>query len=225
MISIIIPSLGRAEQLCNCLRELEQSVRDSEANYEVIIILDEVDPESQDKAKNYIINISKRPDTYTISTLKGSPTAIEKWNHGARKSIGEWLVLAADDLHWTYDWMKASLATDNKGFLALRDTYNSAKAFEPHYMSTREWLKKNQGGVLAVPHYTHWGPDLEIAMRARNLGHYQVSNAILPHTHWIWGTAIKDNTYKRAEETHKKDLLLFEERMKKNFPDDFENVL
>ncbi len=217
MISIIIPTLDRPQKLVKSLEKLKNTTRTHET--EVIIIVDE-----EDKATQAILKDNSLAKNGCF-IVPGHPSPVSKWNFGAKQSKGEWLVLGSDDIDWSHEWLTLSLSTPNAGFLALRDFPNSDKFYEPHYMATREWLKKNQGGVLCVPHYKHWGLDLEVAMRAHRTFTYRVSRAVLPHLHYLWGMAVNDSTYNRALPHQLIDLELYKQREKDGFLDDYEGYL
>jgi len=219
VISIILPTLNRADQLVRNLRILRENSR---TTLEIVVILDKEDTESKYKLLAYFNEEVK--EYFIVKIMEGHPSPVEKWNEGAKLSSGEWLMLGADDVEWTPAWDDISLKTfPNKGFLALRDFADSKKVFEPHFMATRQWLKMYNGGVLAIPHYKHWYLDLEIALRAGK--HYEVSQAVLPHKHVIWGTAPNDKTYKRAKPYYEIDSQIFDDRRKRGFPNDFESYL
>ena len=225
MISIIIPTLNRPYQLINSLVKLEATTEG--IPIEIVVIVDEGDEITLENVKTFCEwSITARKNiTHILQVVKGSPSPVEKWNSGAMRSSGEWLVLGADDLDWSPGWLRKSLDTSNKGFLALRDFNLSEKNFEPHYMATREWLKEFNGGVLTIPWYMHWGCDLEIARRAQRAGHYVVSAAILPHEHYLWNLAPNDTTYEKAKPHLRSDLDKFNERELKGFPDDFDPII
>lgn len=220
MISVIIPSLDRPHKLIPVLNDLKLNSR---LLVEAIVVLDEEDIASKNAVCNYGASGVSIP--LTVRVLKGHPTPIEKWNHGAKHSTGSWIMLAADDIEFTRNWDQISFDTPNKGFLAFRDTPESRKNFEPHYMATREWLRMYNGGVLATPHYRHWCPDVEIADRAKAQGHYKVSNAIIPHKHYLFGTATKDSTYEKGQVHYMNDLQLLKRRQEQGYLDDFESYL
>jgi len=226
MISIIIPTLNRPYQLINSLDKLEETTEG--IPIEIVVIADEGDIKTITACKDYFQERAARRDNqnnYILQVVKGSPTSVEKWNSGAMRSSGEWLVLGADDLDWSFGWLRKSLDTPNKGFLALQDFDLSEKNFEPHYMATRAWLKEFNGGVLTIPWYKYWGPDLEIAKRAQRAGHYVVSAAVVPHKHYLWNLTSNDSTYKKAKPYLKTDLDKFNERELKGFPNDFDPII
>lgn len=224
-ISIVIPTLNRAEQLRNVLLQL---VATTKGACETIVI---VDAEDYDSVK-VCADIATAPNVFTLRciSMEGSPTAVEKWNEGAKKSSYKhldetWLMLAADDIIFPRGWLEDAIASENKGFLAFRDTEGSKKFFEPHYMATVKWLKDYNGGVLAIPLYTHWGLDVETAARARNSNTYCVATPIIKHNHWIFNTAPQDSTYVRGSRSHARDIELFNSRRIDKFPNNFRGYL
>ena len=221
MISVILPTLDRSERLIKCLESLN---RNSTGEIETVLIIDESDYKTRDA----VIAFAKTPSfakPITLRVMAGHPTAMEKWNHGAAYAAHEWLMLAADDIFFTPEWDKKSLETLNNGFLALRDNPMSIKEFEPHYMATKTWLRNHNGRVLACPHYKQWGPDVEIADRAKLIGDYKVSEAVIPHFHVYFHTAFNDATYERGRVHWESDLRLLQKRKAAGYPNDFEGCL
>jgi len=187
---------------------------------EVVTVIDREDEATLER----VIQFS--PFSPNIVTVDGHPDPVFKWNEGAKVARGNWLMLGADDLLWTRNWIAESLNTEgHHGFLAFRDNPRSDKAYEPHYMATRDWLKKYNGGVLCIPHYKHWYIDVEIASRALRAGHYKVSRAILPHKHYLFGTAPVDSTYDKAKPYYSDDCKIYAQRLEQCFPNDFESYL
>lgn len=214
-VSIILPSLNRSAKLIATILNLIYTTKDYK-DVEIITILDDDDLTSKS-----IMDKNKYP--YIVSPPNSFPTY--KWNYGALNSSGHWIYQCSDDILHPSNWLEKCLNTPNSGFLAINDG-KIGKQFEPFYMATRDWLIENQHGVLAVPHYRHWGNDMEIAARARRLGHYQLAHGVVfEHLHFIYHKAKKDSTYARAEKFYKKDIDLFNERAELGFPDDFDGVL
>lgn len=213
-LSIILPSLNRPAKLIATILNLLYTTKNNDI--EIITVLDSNDLTSQSI-------MSKNNYPYIISPPESSP--IYKWNFGAMNSKGKWIYQCSDDILHPDNWLNKCFDTPNHGFLAINDG-RIGKSFEPFYMATRDWLIENQHGVLAVPHYRHWGNDMEIAARARRIGHYQLAHGVIfEHLHFIFGKAKKDSTYARAEKFYKKDIDLFNEREALGFPDDFNGVL
>lgn len=211
-VSIILPSLNRSARLSKALLNLRASTHNVDT--ELVIVLDEDDITSQSTLTR---------DGYRFILTPPRSTPIFKWNFGAAFSNGEWLYQCSDDIHHPDNWLKRALATPNHGFLALSD--GLIRPFSPFYMAKRDWLKRFQNGTLAVPHYKHWGNDVEIAERARRIGHYVVAEGVkLTHLHYLYGKARRDSTYKLAEINYQDDLDLLAKRRALGFPDDFKPV-
>ena len=216
-VSIILPSLDRPNRLLATLKNLKYTTSNlTKHEIETVIILDEDDLTSQTL-------MNRNGYSFIISPPNSTP--IYKWNFGAQNSSGQWIYQCSDDIVHPINWLDQALETPNLGFLAINDG-KIGKNFEPFYLATRDWLIENQNGVLAVPHYRHWGNDLEIAGRARRLSHYRTALGVtLDHMHYLFNKAKKDSTYKKAEKFYSRDLELFRKRESLNFPNDFEGVL
>lgn len=227
-VSIILPTLNRSSQLRKVLNRLVDTT--TKGVTETIVI---VDAEDYDSVK-VCADVATHPENSDFHlrciSMEGSPFGVEKWNEGAKRGtynhIGStWLALVADDLEFPDNWLADSLECENEGFLAFRDTEGSCKFYEPHYMATVDWLKKYNGGVLAVPHYKHWGIDVEIASKARTSGTYRVAKAVLKHNHVLNSGAMTDSTYEKGETFHVRDMEMFNLRRIDNFPNNFKGYL
>jgi glycosyltransferase involved in cell wall biosynthesis len=209
-VSIILPSLNRGEQLIKTLDNIISTT--SGIPIELIVILSEDDLTSQNLMKDRKF-LTTPPDFRPV----------QSWNYGASLSSGEWLYLGNDDVVHPPNWLEKALATPNQGFIGLSD--GRVGNWAPFFMVTREWCRKYQGGVFVVPHYKHWGVDPEICSRAVMSNTYKLAPIYLEHKHYLVGKSKKDSTYMRAEKYHKLDMLLYDERAKLGFPNDFEGYL
>jgi hypothetical protein len=183
---------------------------------EIVLVFNEEDTFSI-KEFSYLNPIITPPNFY----------AVDAWNEAAKKASFEWLVLAADDVLFPPNLFDICLQTWNKGFIGFEDGTCSARGFATHYMLTKDWCRKYQGGVFAVPHYKSWGIDPETNARAVRSGTYiLLPEPQIQHLHPIFNSGIPaDETFKRAQPFHQKDVLLFEERRAKGFPNDFKGYL
>lgn len=216
MISVIMPTLNRPKRLQDCIMSLRSSM-DFKSNCELIVIIDSNDYETISVLKVFHIS---------FLTMVPGVTPVEKWNYGLLHAKQPWIMLAADDIVFSGDWINRSLNTPNRGFLGFHDEVSEFdKGFMPHYMATREWLKTYQNGVLCVPHYKHWGPDLEICARAIRSKTYAVSTASIRHKHVFFDTQFADSTYDKAKPHYQNDVKMFYTRRENGFPDDFTSIL
>lgn len=206
-VSIILPSLNRVEKLLRTITNLYDTT--GTTSTELIIVLSTGDQQSQE---------AMRKIDHPFITCDPI-SAVYSWNEGAKVAKGNWLMIASDDVIYPVNWLKAALDTPNHGFVAIGDGYIH-KDFEPFYMATRDWLKKYQNGVLAVPHYRHWGIDPEICFRAKWANQFVLSPVPLKHEHPTLGFK-EDATYKRSKKWHERDIALLNQRIVLGFPNDF----
>jgi glycosyltransferase involved in cell wall biosynthesis len=219
LVSIIVPTLNRPQQLIKLVDNINATTADHQV--ETIVVVEDSDSATWAIVKSL-------PGVLPLS-VSGNNTPIYAWNYGLKHSLGEWVVQAADDMEFTPDWLSEALATPNKGFIAFPDetkaSKNSNQTWEPHYMATREWLRTFQHGVLAVPHYRHWGCDVEICERAAISNTFTRAKVIVKHNHWLKDASRIDSTYQKAQKWYQRDLNLLELRRSMGFPDDFSPVI
>jgi len=210
-VSIILPSLNRGEKL---IRTLDNIISTTQGiPIEIIVILSEDDLTSQ-----HLMGSRK----YLTTPPDFRP--VQCWNYGASLSSGGWLYLGNDDVVHPPNWLEKCLNTPNSGFIGISDGRVSNQ-WSPFYLLSREWCKTYQGGVFCVPHYKHWGLDVETCSRAVLSGTFRLAPIYVEHQHYLTGKSKKDSTYMRAEKFHKPDMILYEERRKLGFPNDFEGYL
>jgi glycosyltransferase involved in cell wall biosynthesis len=210
--SLILPSLNRPEKLVATIENLYNTT--SKLKVEIIVVLDKDDKTSQERMKDF--------HPYILVPSKGP---IFAWNEGAKISKGEWLYIASDDVIHPPDWLEIALNTKNTGFVSLPDQGSRRREFDPFYIATRDWLKTYQNGVLAVPHYKHWGIDPEIAGRAFLHNQFVRSPINVEHNHFLFNKSERDSTYDKAALHYKRDLEIFYQRQSMAFPDDFVGYL
>lgn len=220
MISIIIPTLNRQEKLRNCLDSLLKSVTDN--FYDIIVIIED---EKDYKICDEFIGKDTRVEIIPIM-YEPLRTPVYKWNVGLSLSKYRWIFLGADDLIFPLGWDRDSLAVENKGFIGFGDTdWEADKGFCPHFLVTTDWLKTFNGGVLAIPHYHHYGFDIETSLRAQRSETYTVSPIRLEHKHPIYDPKQMDSTYQKGMAMYSVDMQTFLLRKRKGFPDDFQSIL
>lgn len=211
-VSIVIPTHGRAEQAVKCINQLFETVKGHEV--EVIVCSDDTMIED---------------DRIKMVVTEGK--AIEGWNKGLTQATGDAIVLAADDLWFTPGWLDAALKgllglPEHSGLVGFNDGATKGKNFATHYLMTRDYIERFNGGVLACPAYQHNFIDVEASARAQLAGRYHYAeDAIVEHRHYLWGKADKDETYQLTEGTFLPDQETFRQRAAAGFPDDFEPVL
>ena len=233
-LSVIIPSMGRAAQLLSCVDQLFDSAASEIAdglNLEIVVVIDS-DHVSRDAVLNQIENDSMWREFVKLLFRETGIGPMHAWNDGLRESTGEIVVLGADDLWFTDGWLTAALdalATlpDSDGLVGFNDGSGMKRDFATHWLCTRRWIQREQHGCLVVPLYQRQYIDPEACYRARISGHYiYAEKAMVEHRHWLWGKAKQDYTYTlNTPEVFKADQDLYADRLKRGFPDDFQNAI
>jgi hypothetical protein len=154
----------------------------------------------------------------------------KKINLGFRRTKGEWLFLAADDLRFKPGWAEAAIAAARKrvSVVATNDRANyfvQKGLLATHCLIRREYILE-QGGSLDGPGkiyhegYSHNFVDCELSVLARNRGVFQYArDAIVEHLHPTFRKAPMDATYEIGLRDFVQDRELFMKRMV-DFPRD-----
>ncbi len=210
LISVIMPTLGRAERLKIAVNSLWRSTG---IPVECIVVSEEA------KSLKIAQELGCKP-------LISGGTAVEKWNLGLQLALGEWIALGADDLIYHHTWAEEALRANTGGFVGFNDMWLRTDEFSTHFMMTRDFMIEHNGGCLAIPAYHSWCIDMETAARAKRAGVYVwARKAIVEHRHVDHGIARMDATYEIGRKWHEIDKTIFENRELAGFPDDFEPVI
>lgn len=137
------------------------------------------------------------------------------------------MVLGADDLYWNDGWLEEALAVlpeDGYGFVGLNNgKHTDPDHYAEHYLVSRDYAADHWGGVLACPHYHHYGLDPEASALARRDGvFYWAWKAIVEHRHYKYGFKAKDETYRLGDPFRQIDKDLYTQRKAAGFPIDYE---
>ncbi len=220
-VSVIIPQKGRFEKLKVCLESLKRTAPEAE----VILVTDIDESDALDEA-------GVIPDGVKRFCLGLTPRgAIEKWNHGTLLASGDVIVCAANDVEFGDKWLEYALdaldsINDGNAMVAFNDSVTDPEVSSPHFLMTREYIVKYNGGVLMPPVYKKQFPDVENRLRAQSLGRYVCAKAsIVKHLHPLTNTAPMDDVYKMGLDTFEEDQRLCQERQKAGFEITWEPVL
>ena len=224
-VSVIIPQRGRKEKAEKCLWSLYETA----PNVEVIFISD--DDEEYDW--NLPPNFTEGNPLTRLGIRVHNPrdTAINKWNEGARLASGDVLMVAANDVEFGEGWLGHALdaldsVPDGNAMVAVNDTVTTIEVSSPHFLMSREYIVKYNGGVLMPPCYKKQFPDVENRLRAQSLGRYVCARAAkVVHFHPLTNTAPMDEIYKLGLDTFEEDRKLCEERQRSGFVIDWEPML
>ncbi len=190
-LSIIMPTKGRGEQAVRCIEQLFKTTNDFEVE---CIVVAHPDESNQKAFSNY-----SNPN---VQVIWEECSAIQGWNIGASKACGDYLKVGDDDLWYHDNWLLEAYKViqetpDGHGYFKIRS--DSQNYWGERCIGSRRFFKEVLGGVLCIPHYLSQYDDVEKTDRAiiEDL-FFQAPNAYIEHRHWVYGKAIKDDTYKRG---------------------------
>lgn len=221
-VSVIIPQRGRFEKLKVCLESLKRTAPEAE----VILVTDIDESDALDEA-------GVIPDGVKRFCLGLTPRgAIEKWNHGASLASGDVLMVAANDVVFEENWMPYALDAldslpDACGVVSVNDGHTTPEVSSPHFLMSRDFAVKYNGGVLMPPCYEMMFPDVEVRHRAQSLGRYATAKmSRVIHDHPLTGSAEIDSIHREGYlKSFDRDRALFLERQKQDFPLTWDAIL
>jgi len=219
-VSVIIPSLGRPEQIKRCVERLAETVQGYVV--ETVVVFEGDDPATAEAARSV-------PGVIVVENTTGLGAAAG-WNEGSKHASGDALVMLGDDA-WFHDgWLEAALQALEKiggsGMVGFNDGHTSGETHSAHHLLTRDYIIEYQGGCFIIPDYYSQYFDLEAVARAQRADKYiWASDSLVEHKHWVFGTAVKDATYRIGSDHMNSDRDIFQRRRAAGFPDDFEPIL
>ena len=217
-VSVIIPSMGRPDQLRRCVERLIETTRAHDV--EIICVIE--CPDSLRAVADLPIIIIANPEHKRAAAC---------WNQGTLLATGDAFVLGSDDMVWGDGWLDATLSALDKlggsGMVGFNDGHtDGSTAFAAQYLMTRDYIVQHQGGWFVPPYYKHFYFDLESTKRARRAGLYLwAEDADVEHKHPAFKTAPTDTTYKCAAPFMATDRAIYQARQAAGFPDDLEPIL
>jgi hypothetical protein len=192
-ISILLPSIGRINQLVRLLARMLPEIEKNDA--EIILALNEEDAS----------NLSIQCDT----VIQIMTNTMGYW-----RCLNELLCNISDDklFMWTADdiephenWLSLSLASyhekypDGLGIVALNDLFVRDQTCG-HAISTKKFLRVIFGEPRFPEQFEHLYLDTLIANRAKDLGRfYFCEDAIAEHMNYITGKVKQDETSMRNQ--------------------------
>ncbi len=219
MVSVVLPTKGRAAQAARCVERFLQTSRGY--GVEVVVVTDE-DPETVAACRDSGALVLDPPV---------SRGAIWAWNFGAAIAEGDVLVLGADDLWPMHGWCGEMLERmaafpEGDGLVGFNDLARRGEELATHYAMSRRYCARYNGGVLACPKYRHFYIDNEANARAKRAGRFVWAEfAVLEHRHPAWQKAPVDAGYAARQPWIDGDAQTFFERAQAGFPDDFDPVV
>jgi len=227
LISIVIPTMYRKELVLECSRRIFETTR--QHNIELIYVVDE----DMGTVKALIEYVTNLPETRGQIMFRARRQGRHKaWNDGMSKTQGNFFVHMGDDGMVQGDWLTIALDAHRDrlggyGMVAFNDlNLNGDTQVGTHVLFDRKFCKEVLGGVMLVPHYKSFCPDLEFNERAKRAGkYYWCQNAVIEHMHSSNGKR-EISLYENDKVVDwVEDNKLFEDRKARGFPDDFLPVI
>jgi len=219
MISVVMPTKGRAAQARACVERLLETVRRVDTRgheVECIVVVDDAgDFDADDFGRAH------RNAPLRVMVFQGERGPIPAWNAGLGMARGEWIVTGADDLVWGDGWLEAALERSGSGFVGLYDGHTDPNERATHFLLSRAYIEEHQHGYLMPPWYRSWYPDAEICEVAKRAGAYVCAiGARVEHRHPNWGNSPDDATYQAGRAHHAADRRTFYRRKRFGFPNE-----
>jgi len=221
-ISIIVPSMYRAEQFSECVKRIQETTKGH--NVEIVVVVDGRCKDTLNKAAELEVIV-----VYNKKHLG----ALASWNRGLRVCTGDPIIAIADDTYCHDGWLEEALKSHStlpgeSGIVGLNplwdDRYRTAHC--NHFLVDRKAIREVLGGVLFYEVYQHFCSDNETFERASRAGRYVASDkAIVEHRHVRLNNAPNDRVYEMTTQYVGGDYALLLQRRAAGFPNNFEAVI
>jgi glycosyltransferase involved in cell wall biosynthesis len=213
----LLATLNRPERLTKTLRSLADTAP-------ALPVMVATDPD--DEAAREIARIFGAACCQTDEPRRGPAYA---WNTAlAHAPDFDAYVLAADDLIFLPGWYEAALkelsVLGGSGLVGFNDGRKRPELPATHYLMTRDFITRYNGGVMCCPRYRTWGVDVEAVERARRAGCYAYAKDAKVTHEWT-AFSDPDETYLQARPYYAADKRTLALRQIAGWPDDFEPVL
>lgn len=196
MISILLPSRGRPENVERLYKSLERTTR---GKWEMLVRLDSDDP-----------RLNEYMDGWALPRLRNyvGPRRLlsEMWNELLPHVDGHYLMHGGDDITFeTEDWdleVTAQFPPDGIAVVHGNDLSPNSQRISTHSFVTRKWV--DTLGYLCPPYFASdyndlWLTEVADALERR----IYLPNVIIEHHHPAFGKAEWDQTHQDRVERHK----------------------
>lgn len=200
MISIIIPSTGREQQLGDLLTVMESETPDDS---EIIVVLDHGDIVEREKYDTLGRLITSHLKTrFVVTKERGCWRCKNIALESARHELIMW---TADDVKPHPGWFTKGINCFNHYFpdglgLVVFNDLHCLDQTAGHAITSRGFLRVLFGYPRFPPEFRHFFLDTLISDRAKAVGCYHFcTEAVLEHMHWRIGKSERDSTNERNE--------------------------
>lgn len=225
-IAILTPTILRQEGLTRSLKTLRETTK--HLNNHIIDIF--VAAEKDDLKARIIADKYKAHISYCEEPRQGPAYA---WNTAlAAAPDYDAYFTGSDDIEYTAGWLDEVLRVldeelHGSGLVGINDGRWGREKVErmcaTHYLMTRDFIVRYNGGVAAAPFYHADYTDMEANARARRAGCWAwAEKALVRH---LWGGPNGDEGYQNATRKRSQMRPLYEERKRLGFPNNFEPVI
>lgn len=199
MITILVPTYGRAERLKTVFRNIEDTTT---TPHEVIWVLEDDDEDSKKvcgQLQPSVTVINERKRFYGGAI-----------NHGYKFAKGEYIFTGADDLRFGYHWDEEVLRV-MKGSVRVGGTNDLMHPWVPegrhatHYLVDRRYIEEVGGvpdeppGTFMPEAYDGLFTDAEFVMIAKSRGAFAPClSSVVEHLNFAGGRSAFDTTYRKA---------------------------
>lgn len=207
MIAVLIPTLGRPHRIPGLVENLRLTAPDAE----VYLI-----HEPEDDATRTAIRVS---GARAIANTR-SPSYAGAVNTALLATTEPLLYVAADDFYFHPHWLPPlmDLVKDYPvvGSNDLHNTDVTAGNMATSFLIRRDYALTavvDEPGVMLHEGYTHNFVDAELVATAQSRGAFaHCATSHVEHLHYLWGLAVKDETYAKSVRHHEADQALFRSR-------------
>ena len=218
MISIIIPTYGRADRI----EEVAKNVHDNTLSHHELLFVYEAD----DKATEAILSRIDIDGNWFTVRNHGPKNYAGAIQSGFDWSLGRYVFLGADDLRFDMGWdgPALKLMVDPIKVVGTNDLGNTEVMngeHATHYLVDRRYISDVGGtidggpGSFLHPGYDHNYTDTEFIGVAKSRGVFAPClESIVEHKHFSFGKSRQDSTYTKGYAKINQDAQLFAERVK-----------
>lgn len=214
MIAVLLPVLGRAQQIETVLASLRAATTNE---YRAILLCSPGDSALEAARQS-------DADVLVASWTPGKADYAKKLALGYQESDEPWLFQGATDLVFYPGWDTNALKAGRRhhpGVIGTNDMGNPTVMrglHSTHSLISREYIEKFGGtidgsGVIFSEAYDHQWSDCEFIETARRRRQfYYARNSRVEHMHPHWGKGQHDSTYEKALRATSQDQKLFMQR-------------
>ncbi len=217
MIAVIVPVLGRPQQIEPLLASIEAATTEP---HRVVFVCSPGDREATREC------LASEADTIIVPWQAGPGDFARKVNLAYRESDDDWIFQAATDLHFHPQWdTKALMAARSSGMTVvgtndLGNAYVRRGLHSTHTLIKREYIETFGGtfdgsGEVFSERYCHNFVDTEFVQTALMRDQFtSCRQSVVEHLHPNWRKGEMDDTYEKGLKDFHADARLYNTRLR-----------